>query len=144
MRTISYKREDCEKRWYLIDADGKILGRLASEVASILRGKNKPIFTPHADMGDFVIIINAEKIRLTGKKITQKMYYYHTGYPGGIKSSTAKEKIEKKPTDVIMSAVAGMLPKNKLGRAVLKKLKVYKGDKHPHKAQMPEAIEINC
>ena len=139
MKTYFARKEDFEDRnWFLIDAQGKILGRLASEVASILRGKNKPVYTPHVDTGDFVVVINAEKIQLTGKKWDQKMYYRHSGYPGGIKSLSAKEVLEKKPEELIRHAVKGMLPKSRLGRKMIKKLKIYVGEEHPHEAQMPQ------
>ncbi len=143
MKTYSAKITDVERKWYLIDADRKILGRLASEVAKILRGKHKPIFTPHVDTGDFVIIINANKVVLTGNKWKDKVYYHHTGYPGGIKSITAKKLLEKKPEAILEHAIKGMLPKNKLGRSMLKKVKVYASGKHPHDAQMPEVLNIN-
>lgn len=140
MKTFSAKKEDVVKKWVLMDADGKILGRLASEVAALLRGKHKPIFTPHVDTGDHVVVINAEKIRLTGRKLVQKVYYHHTGYPGGLRSSTAGILLSEKPERVIRQAVRGMLPKTKLGHAMLKKLKVYRGPEHPHQAQRPEAV----
>jgi len=141
MNTYFARKEDFEERgWFLIDAQGQILGRLASEVASILRGKNKPVFTPHVDTGDFVVVINAEKIKLTGKKWDQKMYYRHSGYPGGLKSLSAKEVLEKKPEELIRHAVKGMLPKNRLGRKMLKKLKIYVGEEHPHEAQTPQTV----
>lgn len=142
MRTFSAKKEDMKDKWYIINADGKVLGRLASEVAKILRGKNKPIYTPHVDTGDHVIIINAEKIVLTGKKIQDKIYYHHSGYPGGLKSITAGKLLKKDPASLIEKAVKGMLPRNTLGRAVLKKLKIYPSDKHSHAAQKPEAMEL--
>jgi len=143
MKTLSAKSKDVIKKWHIVDADGMVVGRLASRVASILRGKNKPIFTPHADTGDFVIIVNAEKIRFTGNKLDQKVYYRHSGYPGGLKEVTARDVMKNSPQDIIMSAVRGMLPKNKLGRQQLKKLKVYKGTEHPHKAQAPETLILN-
>lgn len=142
MRTFMAKREDVQREWYLVDAQNKILGRLASELAKILRGKNKPTYTPHADAGDFVIVVNAEKVNLTGNKWSQKMYYRHSGYPGGIKSIAADELKEKRPEDLIRFAVKGMLPKNRLGRKLFKKLKVYAGSEHPHQAQQPKRIEI--
>ena len=138
MKTFTLKKEEIEKKWWLIDADGKTLGRLATEVATLLRGKRKPEFTPFIDCGDFVVIVNAEKINLTGKKIEQKKYYSHSGYPGGLKVHTLKELLDKKPEEVIRKAVWGMIPKGKLGRAVYKKLKVYKGPEHPHDAQKPQ------
>jgi len=138
MKTFILKKEGIEKKWWLIDADGKILGRLATEVATLLRGKRKPEFTPFIDCGDFVVIVNAEKINVTGKKIEQKKYYSHSGYTGGLKVNTLEELLDKKPEEVIRKAVWGMIPKGKLGRAVYKKLKVYKGPEHPHDAQKPQ------
>ena len=140
--TYSAKKTDIDSRWVVIDAKGAILGRLASNVASRLRGKNNPLFTPHVDTGESVIVINAEKILLTGRKLEQKIYYRHSGYTGGLNEITAKKLLEKKPEDIIRFAVKGMLPKNKLGAALYKKLKVYAGDKHPHEAQSPEAIKL--
>ncbi len=138
--TISAKEIDIKEKWVIVDANGAILGRLASNVASRLRGKNNPFFTPHVDTGESVIVINADKIALTGNKLDQKCYYRHSGYTGGLKEITAKKLLETKPEDVIRFAVKGMLPKNKLGAKLYKKLKVYAGDKHPHEAQKPEAI----
>lgn len=138
MKTFSAKKEDVERRWYLVDAQGKVLGRLATEVARVLRGKHKPIFTPHVDTGDHVIIINAEKVQLTGRKLEEKLYYRYSGYPGGLTSMTAKKMLQVKPERLVELAVRGMLPKNRLSRAVLKKLKVYAGPEHPHAAQKPE------
>jgi large subunit ribosomal protein L13 len=140
--TYMAKPLEVERKWHLIDAEGKTLGRLASEAASLLRGKHKPEFTPHIDTGDFVIVINAEKIVLTGKKMQQKKYYTHSQYPGGLKSTTAAEMINKKPHRIIELAVYGMLPKNKLGSALQGKLKVYAGSEHPHQAQQPEVYEL--
>ena len=142
MKTYVPKKEEMEKKWLLVNADGKILGRLATEVSVLLRGKNKPEFAPFVDMGDFVIVINAEKIKVTGNKLDQKKYYSHSGYPGGIKEKTLKDLMEKKPEDVIRKAVWGMIPKNKLGRAVFKKLKVYRGTDHPHQAQTPHEYDF--
>ncbi|RLE06497.1 MAG: 50S ribosomal protein L13 [Candidatus Aminicenantes bacterium] len=142
MGTFQAKKEEVERNWYLVDADNKILGRLASKIASILRGKNKPIFTPHVDTGDFVVVINAKKVKLTGRKLKEKIYYHHSGYPGGLKSITAKDLIQKKPEELIRKAVKGMLPKNRLGRKQLKKLKVYPDQEHPHQAQQPKKIDI--
>ena len=142
MKTFVAKEHEIEKKWYLIDAKEKILGRLASQIANILRGKNKPIFTPHMDAGDYVIVINADKIILTGDKIEKKMYYHHSGYVGGLKKTTAKEMLSKKPESLIRFAVKGMLPKNSLGRKQLTKLKVYAGQDYPHQAQQPEKLEI--
>nr|MBC8176802.1 50S ribosomal protein L13 [Candidatus Desulfacyla euxinica] len=128
--------------WYLVNAENKILGRLATQIAMRLRGKHKPIFTPHADTGDFIVVINAEKVSLTGKKWDKKIYYRHSGYVGGLKEISAKKLLEKKPEDVLRFAVRGMLPKNSLGRRQLKKLKIYTGSDHPHQAQQLEALEI--
>jgi large subunit ribosomal protein L13 len=142
MKTYSAKKEDIKRQWVIIDARDQVLGRLATRVAHILRGKNKPIFTNHVDTGDFVIIVNAEKIRLTGNKMDDKMYYRHSGYPGGIKGITAREMLERKPDQVVRIAVKGMLPKNRLGSSLISKLKVYAGPDHPHGAQQPEKLEI--
>ncbi|ANA41123.1 50S ribosomal protein L13 [Geobacter anodireducens] len=136
------KKEEVTRDWYLVDADNKVLGRMATEIANILRGKKKPIYTPSVDTGDFVVVVNAEKLQLTGNKLADKMYYHHTGFPGGIKSITAGKLIEKKPEDLIRKAVKGMLPKNKLARHMLKKLKVYAGPEHPHEAQQPKTLDI--
>ena len=141
MKTYSAKLEDVDKKWYLIDAKGKVLGRLATQVASILRGKNKPSFTPSMDLGDYVVIINAEKIKVTGNKLKGKIYRYHTSYPGGLKSTTLETLLQKKPELVLKKAVQGMIPHNKLGRAIIKKLKVYRGEEHPHQAQKLEKID---
>ena len=142
MRTESYKRTDIEESWVLLDAKGKTLGRLATEVANILSGKNKPEYTPNADMGDYVIVVNANDINVTGKKLDQKLYYRHSGYPGGIKSKPLRDVIENTASDAIKSAVKGMLPKSKLGRQMFTKLKVYNDDQHPHAAQKPVSIEL--
>ena len=142
MATISAKKNEVERTWHLVDAENKVLGRLATQVAAILRGKHKPVFTPHVDTGDFVVVINAEKIHLTGNKLDNKMYYRHSGYPGGIKSASAGEILEKKPEAIIQHAVRGMLPKNKLGRQQFKKLKVYAGNDHPHESQMPRELKL--
>ena len=142
MKTYFPKEGELNKYWYLVNAEGAVLGRLAAKVAAILRGKTKPTYTPHADTGDFIIIVNAEKVKLTGNKLSQKTYKRHSGYPGGLKVVNAKTMLQKKPEDVILIAVKGMLPKNSLGRQMLKKLKVYKGAEHPHKAQMPKELEI--
>jgi large subunit ribosomal protein L13 len=136
------KREDVQRDWYIVDAENKVLGRLASELAKILRGKNRPDFTPHVDTGDYVIVINADKVTLTGNKWKDKVYYRHSGYPGGIKSITAENLRAKRPENLIRFAVKGMLPKNRLGRKLFKKLKVYAGGEHPHQAQQPKPIEI--
>jgi large subunit ribosomal protein L13 len=137
MKTFVPKKEQIEKKWWLIDAEDKVLGRLATEVTILLRGKRKPEFVSFLDSGDFVIVINAERIKLTGKKVEQKKYYSHSGYPGGIKEKTMKELLETKPEEIIKKAVWGMIPKNKLGREAYKKLKVYRGPHHPHEAQKP-------
>lgn len=140
--TLSAKKEDVVKDWYVADADGQVLGRLASEIASRLRGKHKPTYTPHVDTGDFVIVVNAEKIALTGKKLTDKIYYHHSHYPGGLRETSAQKMLQEKPEEVLRIAVKGMLPKNSLGRAMLKKLKVYRGGVHPHDAQCPKTLEM--
>jgi large subunit ribosomal protein L13 len=142
MKTFFAKKEEVERRWVLVDAEGQILGRLASQIATALRGKNRPYYTPHVDTGDFVIVVNAEKVLLTGNKVEDKVYYRHSGYPGGIKSMTAGEMLAKKPDQVIKQAVKGMLPKNRLGKGMLTKLKVYAGPDHPHQAQQPEKISF--
>jgi len=142
MKTFMAKKDEVERKWYVVDATNKVLGRLASQIAKKLRGKDKPIFTPHVDTGDFVIVVNAEKVRLTGKKWDKKIYYHHSGYMGGLKQITAKELLKKKPEELIRHAVKGMLPKNRLGRKLLKKLKIYAGPDHPHEAQKPEKWEI--
>ncbi len=136
------KKGEVERKWYVVDASGKVLGRMASQIATYLRGKHKPQFTPNVDTGDFIVVINAEKVRLTGKKLDQKVYYHHTGYPGGLKAETARIRLQRKPEQVIIDAVKGMLPKNRLGRKMLKKLKVYSGSEHPHQAQKPEILNI--
>ena len=140
--TYSAKRSDNQGRWYIVNAEGAVLGRLASTVAARLRGKHNPLFTPHVDTGDWIIVINAEKVVLTGKKWKQKAYYRHSGYIGGLKTITAEKLLEKKPEDLVRFAVKGMLPKNRLGARLFKKLKVYTGDKHPHEAQTPKVLEI--
>ena len=142
MKTYYAKPNEVEREWLLIDAEGLVLGRLAVEVAKILRGKNKPQYTPHVDVGDFVIVINADKVRVTGNKATDKRYYRHSGYPGGLKSESFEEAMAKHPERVIEHAVKGMLPKTTLGRAQAKKLKVYAGPDHPHAAQQPRKIEL--
>ena len=142
MDTKSYKLDSLNKGWLLVDASDKTLGRLSTNIAKILMGKNKPEYTPHNDVGDYVVVINAEKIKVTGNKNEQKMYYRHTGYPGGIKSQSFNDLIASYPDRVITSAVKGMLPKNKLSNSVIKKLKVYKGESHPHTAQNPIKLEI--
>ena len=142
MKTYQAKQGEVDREWYLVDAENKILGRLASEIAHRLRGKHKPIYTPHTDTGDFVIVVNAEKVSLTGKKLTDKVYYHHSGYPGGIKAITAGKLLQTKPEELLRKAVSGMLPKNTLGRAMLKKLKIYAGGDHPHEAQCPRVLEL--
>lgn len=141
MKTQFAKKSDIDRKWYVVDAKDIVLGKLAVKVAVHLRGKNKPVFTPNSDTGDFIIVINAEKIKLTGNKVNDKVYYHHSGYIGGIKAKTAKELLENKPETIIEKAVWGMLPKNRLGRAMIKKLKVYRGAEHPHKAQTPEILQ---
>ncbi len=142
MATVMAKKDEVTRKWYLIDAKGKTLGRLAARIAILLRGKHKATFTPHVDTGDFVVVINADKAVLTGKKWKEKFYIHHSGYPGGLKSISAEKMREKHPERLITMAVQGMLPKNKLGRQLIKKLKVYAGDSHPHQAQMPEPINL--
>lgn len=142
MKTFSAKPAEVKRDWYVVDAEGKTLGRLATEVASRLRGKHKPIYTPHVDTGDYIIIINAEKIHTTGDKLNSKMYHRYTGYIGNLKSETLKERLEKHPERVIETAVKGMLPKNPLGRAMFKKMKVFAGSEHPHAAQQPKTLDI--
>lgn len=137
MGTYSAKKEDIIRKWFVVDANGKTLGRLASTIASVLKGKTKPIYTTHVDTGDFVIVVNADKVHLTGKKLDQKTYYRHSGYPGGLKSVTAGTLMRTRPEDVIKKAVEGMLPKTRLGKQMLNKLKIYAGEKHPHSAQQP-------
>jgi large subunit ribosomal protein L13 len=142
MKTYSAKKEDIKQEWYLVDAQDKVLGRMATQIANILRGKNKPVFTPYTDAGDFVIVTNAEKVRLTGRKLEKKCYYRHSGHPGGLKTRTAQEILQKKPEELIELAVKGMLPKNRLGRKLIKKLKIYAGTVHPHKAQQPKILQL--
>ncbi len=144
MKTFTPTRESIQRKWVLVDARGEILGRLASQVASILRGKNKPIYTPHLDTGDEVIIINAKDILVTGKKQEQKTYYHHSGYPGGLKSVKFEELLKKKPEKILIIAIKGMLPHTKLGRAMLKKLRVYAGAEHPHQAQNPQIMKMRA
>jgi len=142
MKTYMAKAETADQKWYVADASGKVLGRLASEIALRLRGKHKPTYTPHVDTGDFIIVVNAEKILLTGKKLTDKMYYSYSGYPGGLRETTAGKMLAEKPENLIRIAVQGMLPKTNLGRKMLKKLKVYSGSTHIHEAQCPEILSI--
>jgi large subunit ribosomal protein L13 len=142
VRTFTAKKEEIERDWYIVDAEGQTLGRLASKIAPILKGKHKPIYTPHLDCGDFVVVINADKVRVTGRKMDQKFYYRHSGYPGGISSISLRDQLARYPERVLQAAVRGMLPKNKLGRRMIKKLKVYAGDSHPHTAQQPKSLEL--
>ena len=142
MKTLVARKEDVNRDWYLVDAENLVLGRMATQIANVLRGKNKPTFTPSVDTGDFVIVVNADKIALTGNKLSDKMYYSHSGYPGGIKSINAGKLQVKKPGEIIKHAVKGMLPKNKLASHMLKKLKIYSGPVHPHKAQQPKPLSL--
>ncbi|MDJ0878884.1 MAG: 50S ribosomal protein L13 [Halieaceae bacterium] len=142
MKTYSAKAEDVQRDWFVVDASEKTLGRLASEIAHRLRGKHKPEYTPHVDTGDYIVVINAEKIKVTGAKATDKMYHHHSGYPGGLKSMSFEKLIDKAPERVLQGAVKGMLPRNPLGRAMFKKLKVYAGAEHPHTAQQPQPLNI--
>ena len=142
MKTYSVRKDEIEREWLVVDATNKVLGRLATEVAHRLRGKHRPTFTPHLDVGDFIVVVNADKIRLTGRKWDQKMYHHHSNYPGGLTSIPANVMIKKKPEELIRRAVKGMLPKNSLGRSQLKKLKVYTGPQHPHAAQQPKVLEV--
>jgi large subunit ribosomal protein L13 len=142
MKTYNAKEEDVVRKWYLVDADGQVLGRLASNIAKFLRGKNKPVYTPHVDTGDFIIVVNAEKIHLTGKKLKDKIYYRYSGYPGGLKETCAEKMLNDQPEKVLQYAVKGMLPKNSLGRKMLKKLKVYTGNDHCHEAQCPQTLKL--
>ena len=143
MKTYSAKPGEITREWYLVDAEGKTLGRLATQIADTLRGKRKPQFTPHVDTGDFVIVVNAEKIQVTGNKLDQKRYYRHSGYPGGLRSRTLREQLERRPTEVLRVAVKGMLPKNRLARQQITKLKIYAGPEHPHEAQNPKPLEAD-
>jgi large subunit ribosomal protein L13 len=142
VRTFTEKQAEIEREWYVVDAEGQTLGRLASRVAPILKGKHKPTYTPYLDCGDFVIIVNAEKVRVTGRKLDQEFYHHHSGYPGGLRSVSLREQLDTHPERVLQAAVRGMLPKNKLGRRMIKKLKVYAGDAHPHQAQQPKPLEL--
>ena len=141
MKTYTAKPGEIERSWYVVDAESKTLGRLATQIADVLRGKGKPAYTAHVDTGDFVIVVNAEKIHVTGQKLDQKIYYRHSGYPGGLRTRTLREQLERRPEEVIRKAVRGMLPKNRLAAAQLKKLKVYAGPDHPHAAQNPEPLQ---
>jgi large subunit ribosomal protein L13 len=142
VRTFTAKAETIEREWFIVDAEGWTLGRLASRIAPILKGKHKPIYTPHLDCGDFVIVVNADKVRVTGRKLDQKKYYRHSGYPGGLTTITLRDQLSKHPERVLQAAVKGMLPKNRLGRRMMKKLKVYAGGSHPHQAQQPRLLEL--
>jgi large subunit ribosomal protein L13 len=142
VRTFSAKTAEIERRWYVVDAEGETLGRLASKIAPILRGKHKPTYTPHLDCGDYVIVVNVEKVRVTGRKLDQKFYYRHSEYPGGLKSINLRDQLQKHPDRVLQAAVRGMLPKNRLGRQMIKKLKLYAGTDHPHQAQQPERLQL--
>jgi large subunit ribosomal protein L13 len=142
IKTYTPKPEDIQREWLVVDAKDQTLGRLASQIAHLLRGKHKPMFSPHMDVGDHVIVINCDKVRVTGRKLDQKNYYWHSGYPGGLRSRTLREQMDRYPERVIEAAVRGMLPKNKLGRQMIKKMKVYKGDSHPHAAQKPKVYEL--
>jgi large subunit ribosomal protein L13 len=141
-KTYNAKPGEIERLWYVVDAEGKTLGRLATQIADTLRGKRKPQYTPHVDTGDFVVVVNAEKIHVTGKKLDEKMYYRHSGYPGGLRQRTLREELERRPTEVLRKAVKGMLPRTRLGRAQLTKLKIYAGPEHPHDAQAPKALPL--
>jgi large subunit ribosomal protein L13 len=142
MKTYNAKPGEVERRWYVVDADGQTLGRLATRIADTLRGKGKAQYTPHVDTGDFVVVVNAEKVRVTGNKLDQKRYYRHSGYPGGLRSRTLREQLERRPTEVIRKAVKGMLPRNRLARQQINKLKIYAGPEHPHEAQAPQPLEV--
>ena len=142
MKTISAKAETVKRDWYVVDASNKTLGRLATELARRLKGKHKPIYTPHCDTGDYLVVINAEKVAVTGNKLDDKMYYRHSGYPGGLKSRPLREQLERQPTEVLRKAVKGMLPRNKLAARQLVKLKIYAGPEHPHEAQVPQPLEL--
>jgi len=140
MKTYSAKPKEIQQRWYLVDAEGQTLGRLATRIADTIRGKRKPQYTPHIDTGDFVVVVNAEKIAVTGKKLEEKIYYRHSGYPGGLRERTLAEELERRPTEVLRKAVKGMLPRNRLARRQLTKLKIYTGPEHPHEAQNPDPL----
>jgi large subunit ribosomal protein L13 len=142
MKSYMARPHEVERRWYLVDAEGQTLGRLATQIARLLRGKNKPQYTPHVDTGDFVVVVNAEKVVVTGKKAEQKVYYRHTGYPGGLKETSYEVMMERKPTEILRKAVRGMMPRTRLGRQQLRKLKIYAGPEHPHEAQDPQPYEV--
>ena len=143
MKTYTAKPGEIQRDWYVVDAEGQTLGRLATRIADQLRGKNKPQYTPHVDTGDFVVVVNAEKVAVTGKKLDDKRYYRHSGYPGGLRSRTLREQLDRRPEEVIRKAVKGMLPRNRLSRAQLRKLKIYAGPEHPHTAQAPKELKIS-
>jgi len=142
MKSYMARPLEVERRWYVVDAEGKTLGRLATEIARVLRGKNKPQYTPHVDVGDFVVVVNAEKVVVTGRKAEQKLYRRHSGYPGGLKTTTYEQMLERKPTEILRRAVRGMMPKTRLARQQLRKLKIYAGPEHPHAAQSPQLLEV--
>ncbi len=144
MKTWNAKPGEVERRWYVVDAEGQTLGRLATRIADTLRGKDKPQYTPHVDTGDFVVVVNAEKIAVTGKKLDQKLYHRHSGYPGGLKTRTLREQLDRRPTEVIRKAVKGMLPRNRLARQQINKLKIYVGPEHPHEAQAPKPLKLEA
>ncbi len=143
MKTYTTKSADIDRKWYIVDADGQTLGRLATQIATILRGKHKPIYSPNVDCGDYVVVINAGKIHTTGRRIDQKKYYRHSGYPGGLTEMTLREQLERYPTRPLTAAVKGMLPKSRLGRQMIKKMKIYAGEEHPHSAQAPEVLDLS-
>ena len=142
MKTWNAKPGEIDRLWYVVDAEGKTLGRLATQIADMLRGKGKPEYTPHVDTGDFVVVVNAEKVVVTGKKLDDKIYYRHSGYPGGLKSRSLRDELARRPTEVLRKAVKGMLPRNRLARAQMRKLKIYVGPEHPHEAQAPKELEV--
>ena len=143
-KTWNAKPGEIAREWYVVDAEGQTLGRLATQIADTLRGKNKPQYTPHVDTGDFVVVVNCEKIHVTGQKLDKKIYYRHSGFPGGLRERTLREQLERRPTEVLRKAVKGMLPRNRLGRQQLRKLKIYAGPQHPHEAQKPKQMEVNA
>jgi large subunit ribosomal protein L13 len=143
MKTYNAKRGEISRDWYVVDADGQTLGRLATEIANVLRGKGKPQYTPHVDTGDFIVVVNAEKVQVTGNKLDQKLYYRHSGYPGGLRSRTLREQLDRRPEEVIRKAVRGMLPKNRLARRQITKLKIYAGPEHPHVSQTPKPLPLS-
>jgi large subunit ribosomal protein L13 len=143
MKTYNAKPGEISRDWYVVDADGHTLGRLATEIANVLRGKGKPQYTPHVDTGDFIVVVNAEKVQVTGNKLDQKLYYRHSGYPGGLRSRTLREQLDRRPEEVIRKAVRGMLPKNRLARRQITKLKIYAGPEHPHESQAPTPLQFS-